>query len=1171
MLRAWTAARMGIASAVAFVCFSLCPLRGQSVTQTVQGRVSDDTGAVIPGATLTLTNVDTGVLIETRTNATGNYNFTLVPVGNYRIGCKAENFKQGIANNVRVETAGQVRQDFQLELGAVSETIEVKASGGVLQTDSPVVGSGFEQKRVNELPLPNRNMIHLAVQMPGVQYGFKTGMRDGSGGFPVPGRSYSVIANGQREIHSVVSMDGANAMNPLGGRVMSVPSIEAIEEFRIQTNAYSAEHGFGGGAVTQITLKSGTNDLHGTLYHFLRNDALNAEDYFLNFELAPGVERQAKDPLRRNEFGAVFTGPIIKNKTFWAFNYDALRLRDSSPATEKYPLPAFRNGDFSELLTGTLNPETGKLFRAPIVVYDAATGDPFPNNTIPSTMLHPGMQNVLDQFVPQAEFRQADPLDFTARGLTRNVVDTDYWYGRIDHVFGRNNRMFARLGFSDTKTENNATSGALAAPLNPNFRRFLESKDYNLASQWVKNITATTVSELRFGFSTYSGRLTNPRTHDSSFDMDALGIGHMRVFGDGKRELTDEEQGVIRLSGMPFFVGETSQFDRDSTFQAGEHVSMFRGSHNIKIGFEWFQIRIKRAAANRSVGQYAFGPNEAGSALAAALLGRPRRTLTAEGLPTTYPLVNRFGGYFNDDWKATPKLTVNLGLRYDYNGWPVAREGTQRTLDLPDHRDILGFRGAGYRTSDGRLIPTLVPEFVDERGAVKLMKQNAWRFFMPRLGIAYRLTPKTVLRTGAGWFDNLDHQNTFTILNLNPPRSGSTQFDANTVSAGTMPVVGADGETYDIQTRQYKPGTHALTLDDPFLEYVGGDPVRGAANLLGVPPDRKNGAVWKWSFDLQRELPGKAVATIGYVGSKGTHVSNSMRNFNNALPSPDTDHQPRRAFPEFYDPATPELGVQQLGTIRYLDSFGESFYHGLQTKLERRFSNGLAFGLAYTFSKAHGDGENGGQESPFIQDPWDRRASRGPFRFDQKHNFAANWVWELPGQGLPGFARQVLGGWQMNGTLALRTGFPFSVLLGQDVLNLGSGREQRPDRISSGFLDNPTRKLWFDTQAYRRVTCQLPEREDLCRFGNAGYNHLRTAPARVANLSVYKTFGVTEQVRLQFRAEAYNATNSPYWGDPGQLTFSSNDTLEPDGARNGEVRSLSSDMRIVQLGLRLLF
>jgi hypothetical protein len=234
----------------------------------------------------------------------------------------------------------------------------------------------------------------------------------------------------------------------------------------------------------------------------------------------------------------------------------------------------------------------------------------------------------------------------------------------------------------------------------------------------------------------------------------------------------------------------------------------------------------------------------------------------------------------------------------------------------------------------------------------------------------------------------------------------------------------------------------------------------------------------------------------------------------------------------------------------------------------------LALGLAYTFSKAHGDGENGGQENAYIQDPWDRRASRGPFRFDQKHNFAANWVWELPGDSLPRLLRPALGGWQLNGTLAIRTGFPFNPLLNfgpQDVLNLGSGREQRPDRIRPGFLEEPTREQWFDTQAYRRVTCQLPERAERCRFGNAGYNHLRTPPARVANLSIYKTFSVSEGLRLQFRAEGYNATNSPYWGDPGQIRFTSNNSLVADGSADGEVRSLSGDMRIVQMGLRIIF
>ncbi|MBI1355575.1 MAG: hypothetical protein GC160_14625 [Acidobacteria bacterium] len=1151
--------------ALSILCGSLS---AQSTTQTIQGLVTDSTGAVIPGASVTMTNIETGVKQRTDTNATGNYAFNLVPVGNYEVRCESAGFKAEVATGLRVDTGGQVRQNFTLEIGEVSETVEVSAAAVTLQTENAITGSVVENKRIIELPLNGRNMQNLAVLTPGVQFGNRTGRADGSGGFPIPGQAYSVSANGQREIHQVVSLDGVDAKDPRIHIANFVPSIEAIEEFKIQTNSYSAEFGFGGGAVTNITMKSGTNQIHGTLFEFLRNDKLDAETYFLNFELAQGVDRAPKDSLRRNQFGFVVSGPLIKNKTFWAVNYEGRRQRESAVQTAAYPLQAFRNGDFSELLTGTVNPATGNLYRAPILVFDAYTGDPYPNNVLPASQINQNVvNNIQNQYIPEAQFRQTDPLDFTARGAINQPINTNLWFGRVDHIFGPNNRVFARIAADRSSYDQ--------ISINPNFPRFVSAESTNLATQWVKTITPTTINELRFGFNFSPNDTTHPRTNDESFNMDALGVGKIRVFGDGNRPLTPREQGVMDFTG----IGGTSireatggnGFDRLDTYQIGDHVSLIRGKHNIKTGFEWYHIRIERGAANLARGRYAFSGNQAGYSYAAFLLGLPNQTQSAEGLPLTFPRVHRFGGYINDDFKATSRLTINMGLRYDYAGNPIDRKGLQRTLDFVGDTSIVDGRGVGYTTADGRQIPTIFPEYVDERGAVKTFRQQSARFFMPRVGLAYRLNEKTVLRSGAGWFDNLDHQNTWTILNLMPPKSGSLLFNSITDVAQRIPVVGADGQTYNVQTRTFRPGSPVLTLNDPFLQEQGGTAVSRPVNLLYVPPDRKDGAVWKWSFDIQRQLPYKLVATIGYVGSKGTNAGNSISNFNNALPSSDTNFAARKPFQEFYDPATPELGVQALGNIRYLDSFGETFHHGLQVKLDRRFSNGFAGGVSYTFSKSHGDGENGGQEGASYSNPFDRVGSRGLYRFDQKHNFVANFVWEMPGKGLPGALKYVLGGWQSNGILSLRTGFPFNIGLGGDPLNLGMGGQQRPDRIADGRLEDPTRKLAYDPLAFQRVTCQIPDRQDLCRYGNAGYNIMRQLPGHTFDFSLYKNIPINERMRVQFRTELFNATNTPYFGNPNGLSYSSIDTIVPDGARQGEIRSLQTDMRTIQFGLKFFF
>jgi hypothetical protein len=310
--------------------------------------------------------------------------------------------------------------------------------------------------------------------------------------------------------------------------------------------------------------------------------------------------------------------------------------------------------------------------------------------------------------------------------------------------------------------------------------------------------------------------------------------------------------------------------------------------------------------------------------------------------------------------------------------------------------------------------------------------------------------------------------------------------------------------------------------------------------------------------------------SVGYAGSKGTNVGNSVINWNDPLRPATTFLQSNRPYPEFYDAATPNLGVQAMGRIRYLDSYGESFYHGLQVKLDKRSNKGLTFGIAYTYSKAHGDGENGGQEGASLQNPRDRKGSRGLFRFDQTHRLVGNWVYELPGQNMRNAAKWVVGGWQLNGILSLSSGFPLTIGQGAGDLSLPNGAV-RPDVIGNPELSEPTRKLWFNTQAYQRVTCQIPSRPELCRLGSNGYNTLRGPSERRMDFSMFKNFVISERVKLQFRWEAFNATNTPWYGDPAGISFSNPNQLTSNGSRDGEIRSIRNPMRRMQFGLKLFF
>ncbi|MBL8231703.1 MAG: carboxypeptidase regulatory-like domain-containing protein [Bryobacterales bacterium] len=1133
------------------------------------GLVTDTTGAVITGAKVTLTNLGTSVSTSVMTNETGNYTFPLVLVGNYDVRVEMQGFKAEIARNVRVETAAQVRQDFKLDIGNVTESIEVAANAALLVTENATVGAVIENRRIVELPLNGRNMQNLAVLVPGVQFGIRTGTADGSGGFPIPGQGFAVIANGQRETSQVVSLDGVDAKDPRIHIANFVPSIEAIEEFKIQTNAYSAEYGFGSGAQVTITMKSGTNNLHGTFFNFLRNDIFDAENYFLNFELAPGATRAKKNALRQNQFGFVLSGPVLipklyngKNKTFWAANWEARRTRQGVVQTAAWPIDEFRTGNFSRLQRGyTAN----NRFVNPIIVYDPATGTPFPNNTIPASMIHPGARRVLDTYVPRAQFTQQDPLDFTARAAVAQPVDVNTYFFRVDHNFSLNDRVFARLALD--------RSNLTRTNINPNLPVFVNSKVSNLATQWIHTFSPTVINELRVGFNISDDLTSNPRTDNTSFDQDALGVGQFRIPGDNNRKLTPREHGIPQFTGLPFPLQELTNgngYDNMDTIQPSNHISWFKGKHSFKAGAEYYRVSMERGAANLEEGLLGFNANVCGYAFACFLMGRPSTTQTPEGLPLTFPRANRFGAYFHDDWKVSPKLTLNLGLRFDYNGFPRDAKGLWRTLDLPGFGTNIG-RGNGYTIpGTNQVIPTVFPQRVDESGAVKLTRQQV-KFFMPRIGIAYRPTEKWVIRTGVGWFDIIQHANTFTIFNLMPPKAGSQVYNVTMQVLPTqqLPSDGPGG-SFNFTPQRYAPGSSVLTFDDPFLTRTTGAGVIRPVDVLFVPPDYKDGNVWKWSFDVQRELPWQTAITIGYAGSKSTNIGNSVINYNDPTRLSAAAVQQNRLYPQFFDPALPQLGVQGLGRIRYIDSFGESFYHGMQLKVDKRSNKGLTLGLSYTYSKTHGDGDNGGQEGINLQNPFDRRGSRGLVSFDQTHKTVANFVWELPGANWKGIQGVVLGGWQANGIVTIGSGFPFTITQGAGDIGLFLS-PVRPDLVGTAEIDNPTRRQWFNTQAYQRVTCQIPGRQDLCKYGSAGNNQLRSIGQRNVDFSMYKNFRLTERFGLQFRWEAFNFFNSPWFGAPGGISFSSPSQITPNGTRDGEIRGLRTAMRIQQFGLKLRF
>jgi hypothetical protein len=567
------------------------------------------------------------------------------------------------------------------------------------------------------------------------------------------------------------------------------------------------------------------------------------------------------------------------------------------------------------------------------------------------------------------------------------------------------------------------------------------------------------------------------------------------------------------------------------------------------------------ADANNVRGSIGFSAAEAGFPFASFLMGYPSSSATPEGLAMTLPRQNLWGVYVQDSWKALPKLTVEAGLRFDFIGVPIDRGGYWRTLDFT----------RPFSAPDGIAIPSLFPAQLGKGGAVPLIDQSNYRHFMPRLGLAYRPNEKWVVRVGSGWFANVTLLNNYTIMALMPPLSGSTIYNAVTDLAQQVSATAGD-QTFNITTRRFRPGSPIIQFG-PNL-FAGTTQVQPEGEITHIQPDRKNSTHWDWSFDIQRQLPLDAAFTVGYRGSRTWHMPGTIENWNTPTPSLDTNFQARRPIQKFHDPLRPERPVRDLGSVIFIESGSRAWYNALMVSADRRFSRGLAFGVNYTFSKTNGDSDGPGNWPPYpVQNPRDLRASRGPASFDRTHVIMGNFVYELPlarnWNGVPG---AFFKGWQINGIVALRSGFPMTITQSSD-LNTGnpSYHPIRPDRITDGRLDNPTRQLWFDPSAFRRVTCNIPGRLDLCHFGNAGTGIIRAPWQRTFDGSLFKTFAVRERVRLEVRGEAFNALNTPWFGNPMGISFRTNTSLVPDGPRMGEIRSLNAPMRIIQLGMKVIW
>lgn len=1043
-----------------FAAAAFLLLSAQSIDTGILGLITDPSGAVVAGANVTITNTGTGVKRPVTSASDGKYEIRYLVPGEYTVEVTAPGFRPARASAIAIQINQQARIDFSLQVGEVAEAVEVKATSPLLQTENATLGEVVGGERIVNLPLNGRTFTQLAALTPGVRVSdpnLFSASTDGS----------RIIANGTRQAWLQVNLDGVTIVNNRSNYINLYPSVDALQEFKVQTGNYSAEYGGNAGANVNMQLRSGTNQFHGSAFEFFRNDKLDARNLF---RPAPFP----KDLLRRNQYGIVLSGPIRRDKTFFMVDYEGVRSSRETAGTNIVMTAAQRTGDFSAY--------SG-------VIRDPSSNQPFPGNIIPASRVNPVSVKLIGY----------TPLPNTAGTVNYNGVSVgkltmDQGIVRLDEYVSNKDLIFFHYIYSARAFPN--------INLNPFFSYNSTFPNDSLAIQHVHTFSGSFLNEARFGFIRGNVSKLSPRAN-SDFTIESLGIQGLKVGGPNGRPLRKDEQGfpVINMDG---FIGmgdseASSNLDNSRTFQFVDNVSLIRGRHAMKFGGDIRRLLDDATTNNWPFSNITFTGDIAGFSAAAFMLGFPRTTLSPEGVPISAIRQWRLGAYFQDDWKVTSNLTLNLGLRYDLPGQPHEINGVTRTL-----RFDLDPKG-----------PVLWPD----AGKTADIYLGEYKYFSPRFGFAYRLPKRAVLRGGYGIFYSVSQFDNMNILQLNPPNGGSLTI----INPSLNPVA-------TIQN----PIPPELYPANPFF------------NVVSVPQDRKrhNGYMQNFNLQLSKEITQYDFIEAGWVATKGTHVDTSLQNFNQPVPG-SGDIQSRRPYNAY-------------ARIRMIAPDTNTIYHSLQSRYEHRFSRGLSFTAAYTWSKTIDDaGETINAGGCVCQDPRNRgKAERAASVYDQRHRLVLGYVWEIPfAKSWTGPQGAVLGGWSFGGIVTMASGRPFNVVQSGDTWN-ADALWPRPNAIQavSPYLGNRTADLWFNTAAFTRSTT----------YGTSPRNPVVGPGLHTFDLSFSKSFRMPykEGHALLFRAEMFNIFNSPQLGNPGGTlgtgTF-------------GRVTSTAADNRQIQFAMKYSF
>jgi outer membrane receptor protein involved in Fe transport len=1123
-----------VTSSAIMVCYllvllSLPPLQAQTSSATLTGTVRDSSGAGLANAHVKVVNLGTQALREVDANSEGDYRFPFLAAGDYSLTATAAGFRTRMIQKLTLTVQQTARLDLDMEVGVVEQAVEVKDVVPLLNSETATLGQVIDSKRILELPLNGRQFLELALLVPGVTTG-NGGPQNGQNSlFQRPGQDSSISVSGGRAQNNNFLLDGiTNTDGDVNAYIFS-PSVEAIQEFKVETSNYSAEFGRSSSGQINIVTKSGSNEPRGTVYHFLRNDALDARP-FNNPNKLP--------QFGFNQFGFALGGPVKKDSTFFFLNYEGIRRVQGQSRVSTVPLTAPRLGDFAgfapiydplTLRADASDPAGRRLTR-----------EPFPNNRIPAQRLSPIATNVLGSLVPQPNLpgRINNLLD-TRNQRQRNNQGTL----RMDQRVGNRGMLFGRYslsnetGFVPTALPGAGTDSAVRA--------------MHAAVGYTHTIHSNLVNELRVGFA----RLRLERLSENAFKRDI--VGELGISG--------VQFGGPQVWGIPSFtipgyaaLGDDNFFLpmrlRNNTYHIANNLSWNLGRHNVRVGGEIrrFEFNIIQIFTPR--GDFRFTPNftnryagtqagdTTGDGLASMLLGLPVQQRRTVGTANAYLRQHSAAGYLQDDWKLNGRLTLNLGVRYEFTSPFYDKYDRLSNVSFKGLRTLTALRPEDYGRVD---VPVVL---AGRNGTPRGLTSSDYNNWAPRFGLAYRPdnAGKWVVRLGGGMFYGAQDGEHYGRTSINIPFVVSDIQDSNTF----IPEIPQIGFTIAPQ--------------------IGGNGLRNV--FVGIDENLRTPYSIQWNSSVQRQIGTRMAAEVAYVGSV-SHKLDTRNAYNDVPPAPGAIDA-RRPHQNLITPDVSGLGnllpapvvgrTVLAGTIENQVNRVSANYHGFHSKLQYKLTNGLSFLTAYTWAKAISDGNSyrrQGFQGELAQD-FLNVSERALTGFDVRHRLVVNFLYQIPfcqtkdGCFGSAVARTVLGGWQWNGIVQAQTGFPFTVLLASSTAN--NGRATRANAVVG--QDPRLPEAQRSPAQYLNVAAFAAPAP--FAVGNLGVNTVPGPGLWTMDTSLFKNFAIRERLSLQFRGEFFNALNHPNWAQP-IATFGV--------AQFGTITGQSTPPRQVQLALKLLF